>query len=118
TSTEKTAVRGERQSDQQQKDDASKADEESMADDERPDSSGLPAADQQVRRKSGTVRVINADNSIETRTIELGVTTRVQMQVLDGLKEGDRVITGIKQTQAGDRPSGVAMPRGMGMRGR
>ncbi|WP_293780754.1 efflux RND transporter periplasmic adaptor subunit [uncultured Oxalicibacterium sp.] len=86
------------------------------------DSSGLPAQNEQRGKKTGTVRVINADNNIEQRTIELGVTTRVQMQVLSGLKEGERVITGMKQANAGNRPSGVAgLPPGMGgspMRGR
>lgn len=86
------------------------------------DSSGLPTQTDQRGKKTGTVRVIDADNNIEQRTIELGVTTRVQMQVLSGLKEGERVITGMKQANAGNRPSGVTgLPPGMGgspMRGR
>ncbi|WP_188396031.1 efflux RND transporter periplasmic adaptor subunit [Oxalicibacterium flavum] len=86
------------------------------SEDAQPDSSGLPGANQQAQNKTGTVRVVDGDNNIETRTIELGVTTRVQMQVLSGLKEGDRVITGFKQAQQdSSRPSGVAgMPPGMG----
>ncbi|GGI18132.1 efflux RND transporter periplasmic adaptor subunit [Oxalicibacterium faecigallinarum] len=89
------------------------------------DSSGLPSENAQRPKKTGTVRVIDGDNNISQRTIELGVTTRVQMQVLNGLAEGERVITGVKQASqnGGDRPSGVnnSMPPGMGgspMRGR
>ncbi len=98
-------------------------DKTAATEDTQPDSSGLPGANQQSQNKTGTVRVVDGDNNIETRTIELGVTTRVQMQVLSGLKEGDRVITGFKQAQQDNgRPSGVAgMPPGMGgtaMRGR
>ena len=83
------------------------------------DSSGLPSEGAQRAKKTGTVRVIDSDNNIEQRTIELGVTTRVQMQVLNGLVEGDRVITGVKQAKqngGSDRPSGVnnSMPPGMG----
>lgn len=83
------------------------------------DSSGLPSDGIQSTKKTGTVRVIDSDNNIEQRTIELGVTTRVQMQVLNGLVEGDRVITGFRQAKqngGSDRPSGVnnSMPPGMG----
>lgn len=80
------------------------------------DSSGLPGEKEQRASRRGTVRMIGADGKVETRDVELGVTNRVQMQVLSGLKEGDRVITGLKQTQANaNRPSGVAgMPPGMG----
>ncbi len=86
------------------------------------DSSGLPSQkDQRVPRR-GTVRVIGDDGKAETREVELGVTTRIQMEVLSGLKEGDSVIVGLKQAQNSKRPSGVAgVPPGMGgnpMRGR
>ena len=46
--------------------------------------------------RRGTVKVIDADGHIEERQVALGVTTRVQAQVLSGLKEGDEVIAGLK----------------------
>jgi macrolide-specific efflux system membrane fusion protein len=46
--------------------------------------------------RRGTVRVLTAAGTIEERQIEVGVTTRVQMQVLSGLEEGDEVVAGIK----------------------
>lgn len=48
------------------------------------------------RTRQGTVRVIDGDGQIEQRTVEVGVTNRVQMQVVSGLKEGDEVVVGLK----------------------
>lgn len=54
--------------------------------------------DQGIARRSrqGTVKVVDRDGQIEQRTVEVGVTNRVQMQVLNGLKEGDEVVVGLK----------------------
>lgn len=69
--------------------------------------------------RNGTVKVISKDGKIEQRKVELGVTNRVQMQVLNGLSEGDTVIIGPKlapQAKNG-QTSAAGMPPGMG-RGR
>ncbi|RBA23842.1 efflux RND transporter periplasmic adaptor subunit [Herminiimonas fonticola] len=69
--------------------------------------------------RSGTVKVIDQDGKIEQRKVELGVTNRVQMQVVSGLVEGDTVIIGMKlppsskRTQAATGQQG-GMPPGMG----
>ena len=69
--------------------------------------------------RSGTVKVIDQDGKIEQRKVELGVTNRVQMQVVSGLAEGDTVIIGMKlppstkRTQAATGQQG-GMPPGMG----
>ncbi len=42
-----------------------------------------------------TVRVAAADGSLQARTIELGVADRIQAQVLSGLEEGERVVSGL-----------------------
>ncbi len=69
--------------------------------------------------RSGTVKVIDQDGKIEQRKVELGVTNRVQMQVVSGLAEGDTVIIGLKlppsakRTQAATGQQG-GMPPGMG----
>jgi macrolide-specific efflux system membrane fusion protein len=41
-----------------------------------------------------TVRVLNGDGQVENRTVKTGLSDSVNIQVLDGLKEGDRVILG------------------------
>lgn len=69
--------------------------------------------------RSGTVKVIGKDGNIEQRKVELGVTNRVQMQVLNGLEEGDSVILGLKLPPSTKRPAAAAnqqggMPPGMG----
>ncbi len=72
--------------------------------------------------RSGTVKVIAQDGKVEQRKVELGVTNRVQMQVVSGLSEGDTVIIGMKlppstkRTQAATGQQG-GMPPGMGAPG-
>lgn len=69
--------------------------------------------------RSGTVKVIDQDGNVEQRKVELGVTNRVQMQIVSGLSEGDTVIIGLKlppstkRTQAATGQQG-GMPPGMG----
>src|SRR5690606_22757153 len=62
------------------------------------DAGGGGFTDQNTARRTrqGTVKVIDADGQIEQRSVEVGVTNRVQMQVVNGLKEGDEVIVGLK----------------------
>lgn len=68
--------------------------------------------------RSGTVKIIDKDGKIEQRKVELGVTNRVQMQVVSGLAEGDTVIIGVKLAAPGKRAQGTSgaagMPPGMG----
>ena len=40
-----------------------------------------------------TVRVQQPDGRIEPRTVRIGLNSRVRAQVLEGLKEGERVVT-------------------------
>lgn len=44
--------------------------------------------------RRATVRVATAGGAVEEREVELGVTSRVQAQILSGLAEGERVVTG------------------------
>jgi macrolide-specific efflux system membrane fusion protein len=85
------------------------------------EASGSGFAEQSAGRiaRTGTVKVIGKDGNIEQRKVELGVTNRVQMQVLSGLEEGDTVILGIKLPPSTKRPVSPAnqqggMPPGMG----
>ena len=49
--------------------------------------SGIPA--------KGSVRVVGERGVLEDRAVEIGVTNRVQAQVLSGLQEGERVVAGL-----------------------
>jgi len=40
------------------------------------------------------VRVLKADQTVEKRKVRVGISNNFQAQVLEGLKEGDNVITG------------------------
>jgi membrane fusion protein, macrolide-specific efflux system len=65
-----------------------------------------------TRDKDGRqeVRVLKADQSVEKRMVRVGISNNFQAQVLEGLKEGDKVITGDASALA-DRPDGGG-PRG------
>jgi macrolide-specific efflux system membrane fusion protein len=54
-----------------------------------------------------TVRVLRPSGAIDTRTVAVGVTNRVQAEILSGLEPGEQVITGT--TTAGSS-SGTARP--------
>ncbi|MET3460818.1 macrolide transporter subunit MacA [Variovorax atrisoli] len=51
----------------------------------------LGARDKDGRQE---VRVLKADQTVETHKVRVGISNNFQAQVLDGLKEGDNVITG------------------------
>jgi macrolide-specific efflux system membrane fusion protein len=53
-----------------------------------------------AQRRSGTVMVKKADGTLEARRIVYGVTNRVHAQVLEGLKEGEEVVVGKRETEA------------------
>jgi macrolide-specific efflux system membrane fusion protein len=62
------------------------------------------------RRRQGTVKVAKDNGAIEERTVELGVSNRVQAQVLSGLAEGERVVSGLS-TPAGNGAAPRMTPR-------
>ncbi|MDQ7959082.1 MAG: efflux RND transporter periplasmic adaptor subunit [Pseudomonadota bacterium] len=55
------------------------------------------------QRDRYTARVLNADGQPETRALRLGVRNRHQGEVLEGLAEGDVLITGVRGADAGPR---------------
>lgn len=59
--------------------------------------------------RRATVRVVRADGSLEEREIRIGVTSRIAAEVIDGLEEGERIVTGM-------RPSGGSSAGGSPMR--
>jgi membrane fusion protein, macrolide-specific efflux system len=56
----------------------------------------IPAAALGEKRKDGTyaVRVLRADGSTETRNVRIGSNNNVRVEVLAGLKDGERVVIG------------------------
>ncbi|THF56874.1 efflux RND transporter periplasmic adaptor subunit [Pseudothauera rhizosphaerae] len=56
--------------------------------------------------RQATVRVLGADDTIEERTIAIGVSNRVAAQVLSGLEEGEKVVAGLASgaQASGNRP--------------
>lgn len=81
---------------------------------------GAAPADPQAGQAAGRpamVKVMNADGSIEERRVLVGVTSRVQAQILDGLQEGEKVISGSsKPSPAKVTPAGGFGGPGMGRR--
>lgn len=69
--------------------------------------------------RKATVKVAAADGSVAEREVTVGVSSRVQAQILSGLEEGERVVAGIKppesqQRRAASQQQGQGMPPGMG----
>lgn len=62
--------------------------------------------------RKATVKVAAADGSIGEREVSVGVSNRVQAQILSGLEEGERVVAGLKQA---DTPRRAAAAQGPGL---
>lgn len=54
--------------------------------------------------RQGKVRVAASNGTLEERSIELGVSNRVQAQVVSGLTEGDRVVAGLNTSSGTSGP--------------
>jgi macrolide-specific efflux system membrane fusion protein len=66
------------------------------------------------RSRKGTVKVIASDGQIEQREVQVGVTNRVQMQILNGLTEGDEVVVGLKLPPSTARAQNARGSGGLG----
>ena len=76
---------------------------------QRPADAGGESA---LRARQGTVRVLEANGKVAERTVEVGVTNRIVAQVMSGLAEGDKVVSGLN----GPDPQGTGgsnVPRRM-----
>ena len=82
---------------------------------------GRDASQAQRQPRRGVVRVLTKDGQLEERQVLIGVSNRVQMQVLSGLEEGEQVVVGARlPASATTRPSPNAQgprPPGMPMMG-
>lgn len=68
-----------------------------------PNVSGIPRSDAPTRPVRGPrqakVKVMAEDGTIEEREVTIGISNRVHAEVLSGLKEGDRVIAGVREPE-------------------
>jgi macrolide-specific efflux system membrane fusion protein len=65
--------------------------------------------------RRASVKVLTATGTLDERPVELGVSNRVQAQVLSGLTEGDQVVTGVKLPPAAPHSSAPSQPGGGGL---
>jgi len=67
--------------------------------------------------RTATVKVAAEDGSLTEREVTIGVSSRVQAQILSGLQEGERVVAGVKQPDTPRRTNAnpqQPQPGGMG----
>ncbi|MDR7094203.1 efflux RND transporter periplasmic adaptor subunit [Hydrogenophaga laconesensis] len=62
--------------------------------------------------RQAKVKVMAEDGTIEEREITIGISNRVHAEVLSGLKEGDRVIAGVREPER--RPANTQQGSGLG----
>lgn len=74
------------------------------------------ATSARVQPRKAKVRLVTADDTIVEREITIGISNRVQAQVVSGLEQGDRVIAGTRARPSEQRASqqGVGGPGGPG----
>lgn len=53
--------------------------------------------------REGTVKVVTADGKLEERKVQVGISNRVQVQILSGLREGEKVVAGLKPPPSANR---------------
>lgn len=46
--------------------------------------------------REGTVKVVTTEGRVEERKVQVGISNRIQIQVLSGLTEGEQVVAGVK----------------------
>lgn len=62
--------------------------------------------------RRATVKLLTAAGTLEERPVELGVSNRVQTQILSGLAEGDQVVAGVKLPPAAARANATGQTGG------
>ncbi len=84
-----------------------------------PVGSGIPRADAFTRAARGPrqakVKVMTENGTVEEREITIGISNRVHAEVLSGLKEGDRVIAGVREPES-TRSGAAQQGTGVGQR--
>ncbi|HRO59012.1 MAG TPA: efflux RND transporter periplasmic adaptor subunit, partial [Burkholderiaceae bacterium] len=75
-------------------------------------SADAPARDDSPRGRSASVTVVSSGGETTPRRIVVGVTNRVQAQVLSGLAEGEQVQVGVQRAGGQAGPAGAGGGRG------
>ena len=75
-----------------------------------------PAARTQRGPRLAKVKVLGEDGQVEEREATIGISNRVHAEVLSGLKDGERVIAGVREPEGARRSAAQqgAGPQGMG----
>ncbi|HEY8940455.1 MAG TPA: efflux RND transporter periplasmic adaptor subunit, partial [Cellvibrio sp.] len=91
---------------------ASAADDQHKGERKRGQRRGPPVPGQQdLKPKHATVQVMDAKGNLSERDIVVGISNRVQVQVLEGLQEGETVVSGIRQPEK-EKATANASPMG------
>ncbi len=72
----------------------------------------MPTVGADAKPQPAIVQVMNAKGQLEERKVMVGISNRVQTQILEGLNEGETVVVGMRQI---DKPKGApSSPMGAG----
>ena len=67
--------------------------------------------------RQAKVKVMKDDDTIEEREVTIGISNRVHAEVLSGLKEGERVVAGTRETEPRNASSGNPQGSPLGQQG-
>lgn len=76
---------------------------------------GPPGAGDEVKPQPAVVQVMDAKGNLIERNVVIGISNRVQVQVLEGLQEGEKVVSGMRQLEKAN--AGAATVPGTGAPG-
>lgn len=76
-----------------------------------------PSATDEVKPQPATVQVMDEKGNLTERNIMVGISSRVRVQVLEGLQEGEKIVSGMRQQEKANSSSQGAMPGAPGMGG-
>lgn len=76
-----------------------------------------PSATDEVKPQPATVQVMDEKGNLTERKIMVGISSRVRVQVLEGLQEGEKIVSGMRQPEKANSSSQGAMPGAPGMGG-
>ncbi|MDR3088167.1 MAG: efflux RND transporter periplasmic adaptor subunit [Azoarcus sp.] len=64
------------------------------------------------RARPATIKVIDAHGKLSERAVEIGITNRIVAQVVSGLTEGEKIVSGMNNGEGGAPGSARRMPMG------
>lgn len=82
---------------------------------ERIDSRNLSADKTAHSPRPALVNIMKSDGSLEERKVLVGVTNRVQAEIIEGVVEGEQVVSGSSRPSQPKAAAGMRMGGGMGM---